>query len=314
MSLHWPSALQRALMLPQLPGQESNPRTSRHPSGDLWKCILGFSISADLEDIGDEDDTNATRFVRIEHFGLSGVIFHSASTTRRASIPDDETMNLEIDALLERNAVQVLYFPNMACTSFVTGQVMKSHLLSDPTLCPKPRLSSSGFSINPRAFETVGHALVGGSSTPIRDLSGQLKPTPQCADRVLQDRHRAQHAARLLLAIRYRHTIRNVPKISTPPIVSDESRQVCMDPVPSAPQDAEDSEDEEAHDALDTTNSPLRSALRSNISTPSLDGAKKHPLLPNTLATIATLVDAKKLDKRLKILELAGEEENRPFV
>ncbi|KAJ6594073.1 hypothetical protein B0H19DRAFT_1246783 [Mycena capillaripes] len=315
-SLEWRGALQRTIMLAQLPGQELNPRSSKYPSGDLWKCILGLSVVADLKGTDNEDDTNTTRFVRIEHLGLSGVIFYSAPL-RRVSILSNQTMDSEIDALLERNGVQVLYFPNMACTSFVIGQVMKAHLLADPAICPKPRLSGSGFSINSRAFETLGHALICGSSVPICDLSGQLKPTPQCAERVLKDRHRAKHAVRLLLAVRDRNAIRNTHRIGTPSSVPDKFGKSS---VRSRREDAEDSTGEEYHDALDILRPPSPPALRSNAVILSFDGVNKLPLLPalrdhhraNPLSK--TSADPQISEKRMKGLDPAAEKENNVFV
>ncbi|KAJ7902070.1 hypothetical protein B0H14DRAFT_2669784 [Mycena olivaceomarginata] len=210
-TLNWTGALHRTIMLAQLPHCLSNTRSSKYPSGDLWKCILGLSIIHDLEvATDDEKDTNTTRFIRLNHAGLSGVIFYPLPA-RRASIPDEHAIDSEVDALIEQNAVQILYFPNLACTSFVTGQVMKSHLLSDPTICPKPHPSGSGFSLDSHAFEALSHALAGGSAIPIRDLSSELKPTPDCAEVVLKER---RIAARLQLVIRYRNSIRNTPRDS----------------------------------------------------------------------------------------------------
>lgn len=199
---------------------------------------------------------------------------------------------------------------------------MKAHLLSDPSICPKPHHSGSGFYLNSRAFETLREALVRGSSVPIRDLSSRLKPTPQCADRVLKDRHHAKHAARLLLAVRYRNAIRNTPRASTPSSVPEITLgKLSLDPVPLRRVDV-DSEGEEYHDALENLPPPSPPTLRSNAAIPTFDCANKLPLLPvlrdhrhaNTLSIIPTSVDQKNLEKKyMKVLELAGEKENDVF-
>ncbi|KAJ7045692.1 hypothetical protein C8F04DRAFT_445735 [Mycena alexandri] len=276
-SLNWSTALQRTIMKAHLPGSESsNPRRSKHPSGAIWKCLLALSISADLKCGADGQDDNTTRFIRIEDFGLSGVLFYSAPP-RRASIPTDSAMEAEIDALIERNAVQVLYFPNLACTSFVIGQVMKSHLLSDPTVCPKPHITGSGFSLHSRAFETLGLALACGTLVPIRDLSGDLKPTPQCAERVTQDRRHATHAARLLLAVRYRNIMRS--RASGSPSVPEETSpgKVAVD------ASRVDVEEHQYHDAPQTPPTHSPPTFRSNAAIPSLDCRNKLPSLHTRL-------------------------------
>ncbi|KAJ7747390.1 hypothetical protein B0H16DRAFT_1555813 [Mycena metata] len=272
-SLDWSTALQRTIMKAHLPGSESsNPRRSKHPSGGIWKCLLALSISADLK--CGQDDTNTTRFLRIEDFGLSGVIFYSAPP-RRDSIPTDSAMEAEIDALIERNAVQVLYFPNLACTSFVIGQVMKSHLLSDPTVCPKPHMTGSGFSLHSRALETLGHALACGNLVPIRDLAGDLKPTPQCAERVTQDRRHATPAARLLLAVRSRNITRS--RACGSPSAHEETSPVKVTVDPR--EDVEEHEDD-APQASPTDSPPT---FRSNAAISSFDSRNKLPSLHNRL-------------------------------
>ncbi|KAJ6587084.1 hypothetical protein DFH09DRAFT_1142533 [Mycena vulgaris] len=303
-TLHWSAALQRILMRTELPGSASNPRTSRYPSGDIWKCILGASISADLESGTENADTEMKRFIRIDELGLSGVIFYCAPA-RRACIPQSKD---KTDALIERSAPRVVYFPNFACTSFVIGQVIKSHLLLDPTLSPKPHPSGLEFSLNSRAFETLGHTLTGGSLIPIRDLSRQLKPTLECPDRVIKDR---EHAERLLLAIRSGNTIQSTAGSTLPPPSLPElsSEHNC-----SCPEDVED-EEEEYHDALDTLpHSPLSHA---NVPIPSLDAETKlfpsvpvlrHHALANILPKLPSAVDPKNIGE--KLAELAGEKEN----
>ncbi|KAF7361689.1 hypothetical protein MVEN_00512400 [Mycena venus] len=305
-TIDWPAALHRTIMLAQLQHSESNPRSQKYPSGDLWKCLLTISILRDLNAATD-DDTNTTRFLRINHAGLSGALFYP-TPTRRALIPDEQTIDLEVDALIKGNAVQILYFPNLACTSFVIGQVMKAHLLSDSTISPKPHLSGSGFSLNSHALEALGHALAGGSSIPIRDLSGELKPTPRCADRVLKDR---RLAARQLLVARYRNAVRNgtrdpirlIPRVIAP---SSVPKEIKLDNMLSLDSRREDVNKEGPQDALDTPQSPT---LRSNAAIPRAD---KHPLLPvlgnhrHANKPTPASVDAQSVKKHSGVLEPAG--------
>lgn len=68
---------------------------------------------------------------------------------------------------------------------------MKAHLLSNAAICPKPHVSGSGFSLSSCALEALTRVLASDSAVPIRDLFSELKPTPQCADRVLKDRRDA---------------------------------------------------------------------------------------------------------------------------
>ncbi|KAJ7268757.1 hypothetical protein B0H12DRAFT_1320573 [Mycena haematopus] len=314
--LDWPCALRRTIMLAQLPHLESNPR-SKYPSGDLWKDILGLSIIRDLEAAtDDEKGTNTTRFVTIDHAGLSGVIFYSAPT-RRLSIPDHATVDSVVTALIERNAVQILSFP-VASTSFITGQIMKSHLLSDTTICPKAHLSGSGFSLNSRALEALCFALAGGSPIPIRDLSSELKPTPHCADRVLKDR---RQAARLLLVMRYRNPIRNrnkdlptAPRVSTPSTVPEE---IKLDELSLNSRNAQEKE------ALESPDAPESSTLHSNAAIltatkHSLPQALRNRHHANTLSTVPSSMDSQsnEKNKQLRALKRAGAKgkENKVFV
>ncbi|KAJ7346854.1 hypothetical protein DFH08DRAFT_869572 [Mycena albidolilacea] len=328
-TLNWTGALHRTIMLAQLPHCLSNTRSSKYPSGDLWKCILGLSIIHDLEvATDDEKDTNTTRFIRLNHAGLSGVIFYPLPA-RRASIPDEHAIDSEVDALIEQNAVQVLYFPNLACTSFVasllfvfwfhssrprmqTGQIMKSHLLSDSTICPKPHPSGSGYSLDSRAFEALGHALAGGSAIPIRDLPSELKPTPNCAEVVLKER---RIAARLQLVIRYRNSIRNTPrdsirhapKASVPLAIPED---IKLDQMSLNARRDSDTKDEGPHNIPATPQSPP--TLRPNVAIPAAD---KPALLPALCAN--TTVDHQTVEKKSpKVLEPAGGKgkENDMFV
>ncbi|KAJ7188065.1 hypothetical protein C8R46DRAFT_8549 [Mycena filopes] len=290
-SLDWSTALQRTIMKAQLPALKPNPRRSKHPAGDIWKFLLGLSISADLTALGGEGENGEeqiTRFIRIEDLGLSGVIFYSAPA-RRGPIPlNNSTMEAEIDALLARNGVQVLYFPNLACTSFVIGQVMKAHLLSDPTICPKSHITGSGFSLNSRAFETLGSALARGTLVPIRDLSGDLKPTPQCAERVAQDRRHATQAARLSLAVRYRNLMRS--RASAAPFMTDELS-------PGQDTGREDAEEYDYQDAPQTPPTHSPSTFRSNAAIQTLDYRNRLSSLhtprlhANTLSTLHPLMN-----------------------
>ncbi|KAJ6499066.1 hypothetical protein C8R45DRAFT_980957 [Mycena sanguinolenta] len=204
-TLDWVRALHRTIMLAQLPHSESHTCSTKYPPSDLWKGAL----TRDLE-LAATDDENETRFVAIDQPGSNGAIFYSIPA-RRPFMSVDERIDSdsEVDVLIERNAVQVLLFP-VAATSFITGQVMKAHLLSDPTICPKPRSSCSGFSLNSHALDALSRALQNGSSTvtPIQEhiVSEQLEPTPECAERVQHDR---RDAARRLLVMRYQEALRD---------------------------------------------------------------------------------------------------------
>ncbi|KAF7376345.1 hypothetical protein MSAN_00050000 [Mycena sanguinolenta] len=298
-TLDWVRALHRTIMLAQIPHSEPNTPSSKYPSSDLWKGTLGLSITRDLEAArdDDEDDTNMTRFITIDHPGSSGAIFYSVPA-RRPSMLVDETIDSdsEVDALIERNAVQVLLFP-VAATSFITGQVMKAHLLSDPTICPKSRPSGSGFSLNLHALEALSRALQNGSSIPIRDLLNELKPTSHCADRVFQDR---RDAARMLLVKRYRDALRNKDQEALRIAARLATRH-------STPEEAKldrlslDSCGAQAHESLDGSQSSptLRSNVAIAIATkntvPLALPTRRHA---NTLSTVKSSVDRSRNEKK----------------
>ncbi|KAJ7703024.1 hypothetical protein B0H17DRAFT_1194276 [Mycena rosella] len=291
----WSATLRRIVMPAQLSGSDSNPRTSKYPSGDIWKCILAASIAGDF-DSGTEEDTDAKRCIRIDLLGMSGVIFYRVPT-RRACTSNNQSKDAE-DALIENSSPRVVYFPHFACTSFVTGQVIRAHLLQAPVLSPNPH--PFGFSLDSRALETLSRG-----SIPSRDLSVDLKVTPQCADRVLKDRRRAKQVARLLLATRYRlNTIRNILKVtaaSSPSLLEDARRDKPSLADSSCPED----EEEEYHDALETIpHSPL---LHSNAPISNLDiETKLLPLRDHRPASNVLAV----VDHKEKLLILAREKEN----
>ncbi|KAF8210533.1 hypothetical protein K438DRAFT_1959781 [Mycena galopus ATCC 62051] len=279
-TLDWATAL-RTILLAQ--NVQSNLRSWKYPSGHT------LSIIRDLE-TGSENHT--TRFINIDHAGLSGVIFYPIPA-RRPSVPDEHAIDSEVE-----NAIEILYFP-MASTSFVTGQVMKAHLLSDAAICPKPHVSGSGFSLNSRALEALARALAGDSAVPIRDLFGELKPTPQCADRVLKDR---RDAARQLLVMRYRNFIRNIPR--------DPLRKARVPTASTLIEEIKlaklflnscDAKKIEVHESPAVPQYPL--TLRSNAAIPT---AANHTLPPalrshrhaNTLSAVVASIDPQNIEKK----------------
>lgn len=141
----WSSALQTFLRLVRPPRRQpydlKNPRVSRHPSGQIWRQDLCKSVFLDLtNNVG----TGLRRFLRLEHVGLSGVVFYEIPTsgrdqsadagtgtltegltlTRVFGDPDDPSnLGMDTDDLLDIIEAKLVYFPGYACTSFIVSEV-----------------------------------------------------------------------------------------------------------------------------------------------------------------------------------------------
>ncbi|KIM38277.1 hypothetical protein M413DRAFT_30389 [Hebeloma cylindrosporum] len=127
------------------------PSGSRHLPGDIWRHAFSVSVYADLEAFAEDSyPISWRRFVRLEHFGLSGVIFYEIRRERSddsrhltlktvfGDLNDPADLGMDLDKLLDMVQVKVIYFPAYACTSFVIGQVMTAFLLDKEELQPYP--------------------------------------------------------------------------------------------------------------------------------------------------------------------------------
>ncbi|KAF8185727.1 hypothetical protein BJ912DRAFT_480657 [Pholiota molesta] len=143
----------------------------RHSPGDIWKHTFSNAIYHDLSGVALEHDSMGAvtwrRFVRVEHIGLSGIIFYQllAPSSKQAlethadgdvsyylnlenvfgdlDNPSDSGMGL--DELLDTVDAKMVYFPAYACTSFFIGQVMYAFLHDQPRYRPQP--AYRGFSV-----------------------------------------------------------------------------------------------------------------------------------------------------------------------
>jgi len=113
---------------------------SRHLPGDIWRHAFSVSVYVDLEAFSEDSyPISWRRFVRLEHFGLSGVIFYeihrghsngeyegndSRGLTLKSvfgDLNDPSDVGMNLDQLLDTVQVKVIYFPAYACTSFVVS-------------------------------------------------------------------------------------------------------------------------------------------------------------------------------------------------
>jgi hypothetical protein len=131
----------------------------RHSPGDIWKHTFSNAIYHDLSGVALEHDSMGAvtwrRFVRVEHIGLSGIIFYQllAPSSKQAleTHADDDVsyyLNLEnvfgdldnpsdsgmgLDELLDTVDAKMVYFPAYACTSFF----VRNFVLPLLCICPK---------------------------------------------------------------------------------------------------------------------------------------------------------------------------------
>jgi hypothetical protein len=135
-SPEWPSILHRIVTVPhQISDPVLNPPTSKSP-GNAWKRVLAADISAHAESCID-NDTETNHFLKLDHFGLSGVIFYRSPAkgeTLEEGQMDDAvsvvasgtsthfpTETDELERILGQTAARLVYLPNHACTSFVVS-------------------------------------------------------------------------------------------------------------------------------------------------------------------------------------------------
>ncbi|KAK7005749.1 hypothetical protein R3P38DRAFT_3282904 [Favolaschia claudopus] len=287
----WNSALRRTMISPQLPHLDSTTPYSKSPSLELWNGILGQSILKDLEfATEDEDVTTTMRFIRISHSELNGVILYPAPA-RRAAVPDKATIEAEVADLVEANVVQILPLPEDVGTSFLTGQVIKAHLLSDPSIRPKLHRSGSGFSVNLHAFDTLALSLARIGTVPVRDLSSELKPTPNCAPRFGTDRRHSTPPPT-------HHALPSSPfGVRNPPPNALENIKLNIQLLKQRREDVKE------RDVSDTPPSPLCRRLQRD---PHYSPLRAVTVTPNTLASLTTaiMMDHKNLEKpRRKVAE-----------
>ena len=112
----------------------------RHLPGDIWRHAFSVSVYVDLEAFSEDSYPSSwRRFVRLEHFGLSGIIFYeirrghpngeypengSQELTFKSvfgDLNDPSDLGMELDQLLDIVHAKVIYFPAYACTSFVVS-------------------------------------------------------------------------------------------------------------------------------------------------------------------------------------------------
>lgn len=106
---------------------------SSHPTGEIWKHIFSVCVYSDLAGTSPTTWRKNRRFVRIERFGLSGVVLYQIPITRekdkriRPTFTLDEVFGSEeydyqdgmsITQLLDSTNAKMVYFPAYACTSF----------------------------------------------------------------------------------------------------------------------------------------------------------------------------------------------------
>lgn len=117
----------------------------RHPPGDIWRHAFSVSVYVDLETFAEDSyPISWRRFVRLEHFGLSGVIFYEIRRGQSngeyqendsreeltlksvfGDLNDPSDLGMELDQLLDIVQVKVIYFPAYACTSFVVSLIFR---------------------------------------------------------------------------------------------------------------------------------------------------------------------------------------------
>lgn len=157
-SSSWSSAV-HALLTPPSSTKTQTLNAPRHPSGDIWKRVLGECVYVDL---AGNKMLGKKRFARLETMGLSGLLMYEIPAGRDdghddmnehdyeqeqnldgmtlASVFGDPDMNdgdasalgMEINELLDGIDVQLVYFPGYACTSFVVRAFLFSSFQFDP--------------------------------------------------------------------------------------------------------------------------------------------------------------------------------------
>ncbi|KAF4612415.1 hypothetical protein D9613_004591 [Agrocybe pediades] len=165
----------------------SNSRSKfRHIPGDIWRHALCTSVFSDLAGTaecssaggvpvsafpGSQRSRTWKRFTRLDHAGLSGVLFYEIRSLHDHELPgpsslgvverhnlkpltmeevfgdldDPSDSSMCIDDLLDSIHAKVVFFPAYACTSFIAGQAMHSFLLDIPHLRPQP--AEGGFRV-----------------------------------------------------------------------------------------------------------------------------------------------------------------------
>ena len=160
-----------------VPSAVNSPSMNRHPAGEIWRHVLSKALYEDLR----RADYGLRRFVRLEHWGLSGTLLYDIPVSL-VSVPDgvvekgvhinlktvfgdmgdSKNHGMHMDDLLDAIGGKVVYFPSYACTSFIVssefdgsdalwlhflqiGQTMKAFFLEQPALCPIP--TQDGFSV-----------------------------------------------------------------------------------------------------------------------------------------------------------------------
>ncbi|KDR86129.1 hypothetical protein GALMADRAFT_132717 [Galerina marginata CBS 339.88] len=172
----------------------------RHSPGQIWRHALSSSVYRDLKESpggfgagvvssserrsGESKSRSSSRgppiaavraytwrrFVRVEHFGLSGLLFYEIGlpSTRLGVVEsmergDDDIEKLltlesvfgdpndpadpgmDVDDLLDAVHAKLVYFPAYACTSFLMGQAVLASFRDRPMLQPWP--DREGFSV-----------------------------------------------------------------------------------------------------------------------------------------------------------------------
>lgn len=130
----WSNALS-AILRPARNQTFPNPPLFRHPPGEMWRHIISLCVYSDLADPGYDLARNKRRFVRIEHIGLSAVVFYEIPTSQDHTGDMDRNLNttlesifgnpndpntpgMFIDDLLDWIDSHIVYFPSYSCTSF----------------------------------------------------------------------------------------------------------------------------------------------------------------------------------------------------
>ncbi|KXN87853.1 hypothetical protein AN958_08042 [Leucoagaricus sp. SymC.cos] len=122
------------------------PRSSRYPPGHIWKHIFSVCVYSDLDGLNPTVLWRRnTRFVRLEDFGLSGVIlyelpvFHGIDGRTRPRLTLEGVFGCEkrdyedgmsIGDLLDAADAKLVYFPAYACTSFIVRILAYSFFVS----------------------------------------------------------------------------------------------------------------------------------------------------------------------------------------
>ncbi|KAF9445751.1 hypothetical protein P691DRAFT_777352 [Macrolepiota fuliginosa MF-IS2] len=160
-----------------------------HPPGQIWKHIFSNCVYSDLAGtIPTMARWNENRrFVRIEQFGLSGVVLYQIPVTHSVDGHAQPSITLErvfgseerdfedgmtITQLLDHTNARIVYFPVYACTSFTIGQVMHAFLTNVPQARPYP--ARDGFIV----YADTAHAFCGDEAEPEGNIQIKSSPRP----------------------------------------------------------------------------------------------------------------------------------------